>query len=1095
MASAGSVDVTLRVKGAAQSARAIRSTTKSLKSYRKSALKVVAVTGAVGFALKKLADANGKFEQGLAAVGAVTKATAKDMQALKDAAIQAGIATQFSPTEAVKGLNSLATAGQTAQQAIKTLIPVLDLAAGSLGQLGTGEAAMAVVGTLNTYAMSANKATEVTDKLLRITQLTNFQTKDFAAGLAKASAKTVVYGQSLDDTLIAMGLLRNANIDASSASTAYAMAVSKVATDTKALNTLNQLGASLYDKQTGKVRSFLDLVTELKPKLDTMGDAQRNSALKSMFGARSIAAYNAIAQAQVTVVANGTTTTLKGAEAIDHLRKNMSAAGGTAEGFKAKLLDTYEGQKTLLKGSLETLAVISGEEFSNAFRPFVENAIAGINDLIKHIKSMTSTQKKEIAATIIAWVKWTGIISGAMLAITMILGPLGKLIGLLGSIKAAIVWMKGADFAGTIGSWGGALSKLKGPATTAARLLFSIKAAALGAIAATAYAMKTSADRISSLRKDAELIKKIRNETATAGEYEEYRRGGASEGAIEQRVATGGRMSWVPTQLNLQTGDIKADETNLAKVQARWMAINKVIEEQLELRKKGKDGLQQAVVLQGKVVGIQKVSLDGLRKRAERLRKIADNIQQESHKQQMVQDSLTRQTETLTKKAGLTGRIADNAAREEKAVVATYRVISVGEKVLARARVGKAKREDQARANASIRRKPQQERGPVIRERQKMKLVKVERKSFAAPFVPGAAKMSGGPVGTSADHMQAEIAASAAAKAAKKQQDTWDSITGAVKTAANKMLDIFGSLTGALSGQLPAIMGSIGAALGSMAGPMMGKVGGIVGGMFDTLFGQSDQGKKAAAAMQGLAASVSGSLQPVFNMMIPIIGLLTPLFDALLTSLEPVIHVLLQILFPVLKWLGVIVTDVLIGLRYLYVGLLKIAQWFGADYEREIAQQEAGIRSQVAARNRLMDTTTETATAAVMANAEANQESAKETQKNANAVKSLNEVDWYNAARTAYGADTGIAGGMANDFISRPGQPLQKFSSADTLMGFNGDGPLGGGGGGATYEIGQVHIHGVDDPESFWKKIEEAIKFNVIRGGTALPTTNRWGGI
>ena len=135
-----------------------------------------------------LAGAAGKFEQGLAAVGAVTRATTADLQGLHGAAIQAGIATQFSPTEAVEGLKSLATAGQTAKQSTETLIPVLDLAAGSLGQLGVAQAADAVVGTLNAYGLAAKNAVDVTDKLLRVTQLSNFQARDFEIGLSKAAS-------------------------------------------------------------------------------------------------------------------------------------------------------------------------------------------------------------------------------------------------------------------------------------------------------------------------------------------------------------------------------------------------------------------------------------------------------------------------------------------------------------------------------------------------------------------------------------------------------------------------------------------------------------------------------------------------------------------------------------------------------------------------------------------------------------------------------------------------------------------------------------------------------------------------------------------
>ena len=81
-----------------------------------------------------LANAAGEFEQGLAAIGAVNRATTRQLDMLREAAINAGIQTQFSPTEAIEGLQSLAI-GQTAEQATRTLVPVLDLAAGSLGHL------------------------------------------------------------------------------------------------------------------------------------------------------------------------------------------------------------------------------------------------------------------------------------------------------------------------------------------------------------------------------------------------------------------------------------------------------------------------------------------------------------------------------------------------------------------------------------------------------------------------------------------------------------------------------------------------------------------------------------------------------------------------------------------------------------------------------------------------------------------------------------------------------------------------------------------------------------------------------------------------
>jgi len=59
---------------------------------------------------------------------------------------------------------------------------VLDLAAGSLGQLGVASAAEAVVGTLNADGMTADQAVGVTDRLLRITQLTKLSDPRLRSG-------------------------------------------------------------------------------------------------------------------------------------------------------------------------------------------------------------------------------------------------------------------------------------------------------------------------------------------------------------------------------------------------------------------------------------------------------------------------------------------------------------------------------------------------------------------------------------------------------------------------------------------------------------------------------------------------------------------------------------------------------------------------------------------------------------------------------------------------------------------------------------------------------------------------------------------------
>jgi len=363
-----------------------------------------------------LANAAGKFEQGLAAVGAVSRATTRELGMLRQAAIDAGIQTQFSPDEAVDGLQSLATAGQTAEQATRTLIPVLDLAAGSLGQLGVAQSAEAVVGTLNAYGMTADKAAGVTDKLLRITQLTNFQTRDFDIGLAKAAASGSVFSQSLDDVLITMGLLRNRNIDASSSATAFREAVRRVGAESRAQNAILGTGVDIFDKSTGKMRSIVDIMSDFAQATTSMTEAERNRRVATAFGARGLLAFNAVLNASFTATRDGTKVMLKGAEAIAALRKEMGQAEGTAASFREQLLDTFEGQKTLLKGTLQTFAVVLGEPFAAVFKPVVRILVEVLNAILRAFQAIPAPIKKVLAGVVLAAGAFLTLVGGLIAA-------------------------------------------------------------------------------------------------------------------------------------------------------------------------------------------------------------------------------------------------------------------------------------------------------------------------------------------------------------------------------------------------------------------------------------------------------------------------------------------------------------------------------------------------------------------------------------------------------------------------------------------------------------------------------------------------------
>lgn len=401
----------------------------------------------------RVTDAAGKFEEGLVIVQQRSQATRRELELLRNAAIDAGLRTQFSPQEAVQGLQELAGMGFKARESISLLQPVLDLAAGSGGQLGLADASTAVAGTLRAFRMETGKAVEVTDKLLRITQMTNFQARDFGTGLSKAAGEAGQFGQTLDDTLILMGLLRNQNLNASVSSTAVRNAIRRLAGDARVRNMVEAQGISIYSKATGKMRPVLDIIADMSDKTRNMTRAQKDLFDAKVFGARGIFAAGAFEGATFTrMLADGTKQVLKGRDAIKAYRAELAKSAGVAKQYREALLNTFEGQKKLLRGIIQTAAVLAGEPLVKVLRPIVELLVNFANVAVATFRRIPAPVK-QVLSTILVSVVAFGMFATGVVAAKIIIASFGFAMAAAGVTILSVVASIGllaAAFAGII---------------------------------------------------------------------------------------------------------------------------------------------------------------------------------------------------------------------------------------------------------------------------------------------------------------------------------------------------------------------------------------------------------------------------------------------------------------------------------------------------------------------------------------------------------------------------------------------------------------------------------------------------------------------
>lgn len=325
-----------------------------------------------------LGSTAGEFQRDLARVANISGATSDELGQLRDAAIQAGIETQFSPREAVAGLGALAAQGFTTTESMKFLGNSLDLAAG--GMIGIEQASRTTAAAIRVFGENAGDTATVADRLLKITNLTSLQANDLALALGTVSRGAGLTKQNLDEMLVSMGLVRNSGVDASVAASSVSSALVMAAKNADKFK--SKLGLSVTDA-SGQFKDFLDIVVEFDQKASKRfsNAAERAAVTTELFGKFGTTAVQNVSEQLKALVRNrDDIETVE--EAIAFMRAQLAGAEGTAKQFAAGLNDTFAGAVTLLGGTIETLAIVIGEPIANALKPVIQGLTQALNFLL-----------------------------------------------------------------------------------------------------------------------------------------------------------------------------------------------------------------------------------------------------------------------------------------------------------------------------------------------------------------------------------------------------------------------------------------------------------------------------------------------------------------------------------------------------------------------------------------------------------------------------------------------------------------------------------------------------------------------------------------
>jgi TP901 family phage tail tape measure protein len=401
---------------AAASNGALATAGRSLSAFGKTALVAGgALTAAFGLAISKAAE----FEKKMDYFGAVSNATAAQMNQVRDAALELGRTSQYSASQIADAFVEMGKAGVTADQITGGLArAMVNLA--SAADIDLAQATNIVTSQLQAYSLTAADAAHVTDVLAGAANASIVDVEDLGVSLKYVGGVAHALGISFDSTVDALSLLGKAGIKGSTAGTSLRQIMVSLAGGTKAakkelteLGIITEDGTNKFFNADGSARSLAEVFQILQDHTRGLSQEQQLMAFRTIFNNRALAAAEILTKA--------------GAAGFAEMNAEISKT--TAADVAAQRMDNLAGDIKKLKGNIDTLLIQAG----TPFQAFLRQTVQQITRLVQAFASLSPETQM--------WIFRIVSVTGALLTLIGVLSVFG---GAILKIASGIRIMAGA---------------------------------------------------------------------------------------------------------------------------------------------------------------------------------------------------------------------------------------------------------------------------------------------------------------------------------------------------------------------------------------------------------------------------------------------------------------------------------------------------------------------------------------------------------------------------------------------------------------------------------------------------------------------------
>ena len=385
---------------------------------------ITAPVAAIGVAsIKTAAD----FEAGMSKVQSISGASANEIKQLSDKAKEMGAKTKFSAKESADAFSYMAMAGWKTEDMIDGIEGVMYLAGATGEDLAT--TSDIVTDALTAFGMKASDTDRFVNVLAKTANNANTN-----VGLMGETFKYIApvagsLGYSIEDTSVAIGIMANNGVKASNAGTAMRSLLTNLAKPGKsAAAAMDKLGISLTDS-SGKMKPLGTLMTDLRKSFSGLTQEQKAEYAASIAGKTGMSGLLAIVNASE--------------KDFGALTKAVADSDGAAKKMYDTANDNLNGSLTVLKSTVESIAISIGDKLS----PYVKKFVGVLQGWSEKINGLNGNQLDMI-------IKIAGIaaaIGPMIIVVGKVIKTAGSAVKTIGTIGKTIsdVW-KGVGLLGKI---------------------------------------------------------------------------------------------------------------------------------------------------------------------------------------------------------------------------------------------------------------------------------------------------------------------------------------------------------------------------------------------------------------------------------------------------------------------------------------------------------------------------------------------------------------------------------------------------------------------------------------------------------------------